>query len=130
MIVSSKGRYALRIALALAQNGSDYASLKRIAEQESIPHKYAEAIASALVKAGLAEGARGKSGGYRLTRSPEEITVAQIVQAAETSLSAVSCLQEGNECPRSGSCKTLPMWRALDDNVNEFLSRYTLAQFL
>ena len=128
MIVSTKGRYALHIMTELAKR-EDFQSLKVIAEEQGIPHKYAETIMTALVKAGFAEGSRGKNGGYRLTRTPEEYTVAQILSEAETNMSASSCSGESG-CPNAGKCPTLPIWRALDETVYNFLSGYTLADLL
>ena len=128
MIVSSRGRYALRICLALSQNWREYQSVNSVCTKEGISQKYAESLISALVKAGVCEGTRGKCGGYRLTRSPEEITAAEVIAATEPSLAAVGCLKE--PCPRAERCKTLPFWRALDETVNEFLSRYSLGDLM
>ena len=132
MIVSTRGRYALHVMIALAKHGKDeFVPLKEIAEEQSIPHKYTESIMTALVKAGLAEGSRGKNGGYRLSREPKDITAAEILNETENSFAAVSCTErEATECPQAGKCPTLPMWRALDETVNEFLSRYTLADLI
>ena len=131
MIISARGRYALHVMIALAERpAGEFVPLKEIAEEQSIPHKYTEAIMTALVKSGLAEGSRGKYGGYRLCRKPEEYTAAEILKVTETSISAVSCTEAGTACPQAESCPTLPMWRALDETVNEFLSRYTLADLL
>ncbi len=127
MIVSTKGRYAMRLMLALAQNG-DYVPLKEVAKREEIPYKYAESLTTALVKAGLLEALRGKNGGYRLARAPEEITAADVLAAAEPSLYAVGCLK--TPCPRSDRCPTLSLWRALDDTVTDFLSGYPLSALL
>lgn len=128
MIVSTKGRYALHIMAELAKS-EEFQSLKGIAEEQGIPHKYAETIMTALVKAGFVEGSRGKKGGYRLARKPEEYTVAQILSEAETNMSASSCAGE-NGCPNAGKCTTMPIWRALDETVYEFLSGYTLQDLL
>ncbi len=127
MMISTRGRYALHIMTALAGR-EGYASLKEIAEEEGIPHKYSENIMTALAKAGLVEAARGKNGGYKLARAPKEYTLAEILRTAETSLSSSSCMEEG--CPRAAVCPTLPVWKALDETVNEFLSRYTLCDLL
>lgn len=128
MIVSTKGRYALHIMTELAKS-SEFQSLKGIAEEQNIPHKYAESIMTALVKAGYVDGSRGKNGGYRLTRAPQEYTVAEILSEAETNMSASSCSGESG-CPNAGKCPTLPIWRALDETVYNFLSGYTLADLL
>lgn len=128
MIVSTRGRYALRIMAELAKN-EDFCSLKKVAEGEGIPHKYAESIMTALVKAGFAEGSRGKNGGYRLSRPPERYTLAEILKETETSLSASSCLNDGG-CSRAADCPTFPIWKALDETVYNFLSQYTLLDLL
>ena len=92
MIVSTRGRYALHVMIALAERpAGEFVPLKEIAEEQSIPHKYTEAIMTALVKSGLIEGSRGKNGGYRLCRKPEEYTAAEILRVTENSISAVSC---------------------------------------
>ena len=131
MIVSTRGRYALHVMIALAERpAGEFVPLKEIAEEQSIPHKYTEAIMTALVKSGLIEGSRGKNGGYRLCRKPEEYTAAEILRVTENSISAGSCTEHGSSCPQAHSCPTLPMWRALDQTVNDFLSRYTLADLV
>lgn len=130
MIISSKGRYALRLCLALSQNWREYRSVNALCAKEDISQKYAETLIAALVRAGVLEGSRGKCGGYRLTRPPEEITAAEVIAATEPSLAAVSCLKSETPCPRSDTCKTLPLWRALDETVNEFLSRYSLGDLM
>lgn len=130
MIVSTKGRYALQVMIYLAKNGGEnYLSLKEIAEHEDIPHKYLESIMTSLSKGGLVDGSRGKNGGYRLTRSPSEYTVAEIIRLTENSISSVSCTQS-ECCPKSGTCATFPMWKALDNHIYEFLSGYTLSNFI
>ena len=128
MIVSTRGEYALRLMIALAGKES-FSSLKDVALSNGIPHKYAENIMTVLVKAELAEGSRGKNGGYRLRRSPEEYTVAEILEAVENSFSVTSCSKEG-DCPHADTCPTLPIWRGLDETVHEYLSRFTLKDLL
>lgn len=132
MIVSTKGRYALQVMIYLAKHGGEeYISLKDIAENEEIPHKYLESIMTNLSKEGLVDGSRGKKGGYRLNRAPAEYNVAQIIHATENSISSVSCTSSAeNPCPKSKTCATLPMWKALDENIYEFLSKYTLDSFV
>lgn len=141
MIVSAKGRYALRVMIVLANNGNKYASLKDIAKDEKIPHKFLENIMTELAKAGLVESSRGKSGGYRLSRKPEDYTVAEILKVTEISFASVGCSETGNAgsgcsetdesgCTRAGICPTLPMWKALDETVNTFFGQYTLKSFL
>lgn len=128
MIVSTRGEYALRLMIALAGR-DEFVSLKEIALENHIPHKYSENIMTALAKAGLVEGSRGKKGGYRLTRAPEEYSVAEILENTELSFAVTSCSKEG-DCPHADTCPTLPIWRALDETVHEFLSRYTLRDLL
>ena len=138
MIVSTRGRYALRIMVELSRH-SDYTPLKEIALAQGIPHKYAENIMTALVKAKLADGTRGKNGGYRLTRTPEQYTVAEILAVTETSIAAAACSEahgascseaQNQSCPRAEVCPTLPMWRALDETIENFFRSYTLADLL
>ncbi len=126
MIVSSRGEYALRLMVALAGR-EGLTPLKDALG--GIPHKYAESIMTALVKAGLVEGSRGKNGGYRLNRRPEEYSVAEILEAIESSLSATSCSKDGS-CPHAETCPTLPIWRGLDETVHAYLSRFTLKDLL
>lgn len=109
---STRGRYALRILIDLAQqNSDDYIPLKDVAERQEISKKYLELIAKELVKAGLLNGASGKHGGYKLTRTPEEYSVGEIIEVMDGPIVPVSCLVPGaEECPRKAACKTLPMW--------------------
>ena len=129
MIISTRGRYALRIMTALAASGKS-SSLRELASAQDVPYKYAESIVSSLVKAGFVESSRGKNGGYKLTRPPQECTAADILRVTETSFAAASCTAEDADCPRAERCPTLPMWRALDDAVDELLKQYTLQDFI
>ncbi len=130
MIISTRGRYALHIMTALAERG-ETVSLRRLAEERGVPYKYAESIVRSLVKADLVESTRGKQGGYRLKRAAGDYTLAEILQATEISLAATDCTGgKEHDCPRATTCSTLPVWRALDQTVNEFLSRYTLLDLL
>lgn len=130
MIISTRGRYALRIMTALAVSGKS-SSLRELAGAQDVPYKYAESIVSSLVKAGFVESSRGKNGGYRLTRAPEEYTLAEVLKEAETSLAATDCTgRKEHECPHAATCPSLPVWRALDETVNEFLCRYTLVDLM
>ncbi len=129
MMISTKGRYAVRIMLALceAENGG-YVSLKSIAEDEGISEKYMESITSMLVKEGFVEGIRGKGGGYRLKSAPETFTLGSILKATDGSLAPVSCLEcKPNKCDRASGCKTLPVWERLDKIINDYLENITLA---
>ena len=132
MIVSTKGRYALRVMVCLAMRSEgDYLPLKEIAEAEGISQKYLESIMSVLSKAGFVDAVHGKGGGYRLNRSPEEYTVGSILKLTEGSLATVSCTTQGaSACSRSTCCQTLPMWERLDKMVDEFFEGITLADLL
>lgn len=112
-MISTKGRYALRVMLDLAKYGNNgYIPLKDIAEREEISKKYLEIIVKELVKSGMLEGVSGKGGGYRLVRSPEEYTAGEIIETMEGTLSPVACLADGAaECPKAPDCLTLPLWK-------------------
>ena len=132
MIVSTKGRYALRVMVYLAQHGEeDYTPLKEIAETEHISQKYLESIMTTLSKAGFVDAVHGKGGGYRLNRSPDGYTIGSILKLTEGSLATVSCTSQGPAaCSRSTCCQTLPMWERLDKMVDEFFEGITLADLL
>ena len=132
MIVSTKGRYALRVMLCLAQRGGDaYIPLKEIAEAEEISQKYLESIMTILSKAGFLDAVHGKGGGYRLNRKPEESTVGTILKLTEGSLAPVSCTTQGAAaCSRSTCCQTLPMWERLEKLIDDFFEGITLADLL
>ena len=132
MIVSTKGRYALRVMVHFATCGTeDFIPLKEIAEAEGISQKYLEAIMTVLSKAGFVDAAAGKGGGYRLNRKPEEYTVGSILKLTEGSLSAVSCTSQGAAaCSRSECCNALPMWEKLDKMIDEFFEGITIGDLL
>ena len=132
MIVSTKGRYALRVMLSFAQRGNDeYVPLKEIAEAEGISQKYLESIMTTLSKAGFVDAVHGKGGGYRLNRKPEEYTVGSILKLTEGSLSAVSCTSQGPAaCSRATCCHALPMWEKLDKMIDTFFEGITLKDLL
>ena len=132
MIVSTKGRYALRVMVNLAQHGQeDYIPLKEIAESEGISQKYLETIMTVLSKAGFVDAVHGKGGGYRLNRTPAEYTVGSILKLTEGSLAAVSCTAQGPAaCSRTTCCQTKPMWDKLDRMIDEFFEDITLANLL
>ena len=132
MIVSTKGRYALRVMLCFAQRGGDeYIPLKEIAEAENISQKYLESIMTILSKAGFLDAVHGKGGGYRLNRKPEEYTVGSILKLTEGGLSAVSCTSQGAAaCSRTECCETKPMWDKLDKMIDEFFEGITLDDLL
>ena len=132
MIVSTKGRYALRVMVRFALSGDDrYIPLKEIAESEGISQKYLESIMSTLSKANFVDAVHGKGGGYRLNRKPEDYTVGSILKLTEGSLSAVSCTSQGAAaCSRSECCNALPMWEKLDKMIDEFFEGITIADLL
>ena len=132
MLISTRGRYALRIMLELAQyDQSPYMPLPLIAEKQGISEKYLESIVSLLVKGGLVEGVRGKGGGYRLRRPLQDYSAGEILRLTEGALAPVSCLEgEENACPRAGQCHTLPMWTKLEGLINSYLDSVTLADLL
>lgn len=132
MLVSTKGRYALRVMADLAGHPSEgYVPLKEIAQRQEISEKYLEAIIKILVKAKLLSGVRGKGGGYKLTRTPEQYTAGEILRLTEDSLAPVTCLEENaGPCARAGICPTLPLWQGLDRVINEYLDGITLADLL
>ena len=123
MLISTKGRYALRVMIDLVEHQSEgYVPLKEIAERQEISEKYLESIIKILVKAKMLDGLRGKGGGYKLTRAPEQYTVGSILRLTEESLAPVSCLENGAvPCARAAECRTLPMWQGLDKVINEYL---------
>ena len=132
MLVSTRGRYALRIMLELGRHeGEGCVPLPVIAENQQISEKYLESIVSVLAKARLVEGQRGKGGGYRLTRPLSECSVGEILRLTEGSLAPVSCLAgDTNACPRAGQCSTLPMWEKLDRLINGYLDSVRLSDLL
>ena len=132
MLISTKGRYALRVLVDMAENQSDeYVPLKEIAARQDISEKYLESIVKLLVRDGTLTGVRGKGGGYRLSRAPDQVKVAEILRLCEGTLSPVSCLEaDANACPRMADCRTLPLWRGLDRVISQYLEGYTIADLM
>ncbi len=132
MIVSTKGRYALRVMVHFAQRQSaDFIPLKEIAEAEGISQKYLESIMTVLSKAGFVDAVHGKGGGYRLNRQPRDYTVGSILKLTEGSLAAVSCSSMGPAaCSRTECCQTKPMWDKLDKMIDDFFEGITLADLM
>ena len=128
MMISTRGRYALRVLVDLAEQQSDgYVTLKEIAERQGISEKYLESIVKLLVREGMLDGLRGKGGGYRLGRDPGDINVLDVLRAAEGPLAPVACLEVGSKtCPRAAECRTLPLWKGLDEVVSQYLSGFTI----
>ncbi len=130
MIVSTKGRYALRVMVCLAQR-EEFVPLKEIAESENMSQKYLESIMTVLSKADFVDAVHGKGGGYRLNRRPEEYTIGSILKLTEGSLNAVSCTSQGPAaCSRSECCQTKPMWDKLDKMIDDFFEGITIADLL
>ena len=132
MLISTKGRYSLRVMIDLAEHQADgYIPLKTIAERQGISEKYLESIIKLLVKAKILTGLRGKGGGYQLTRPPEQYTVGDILRLTEESLAPVSCLEENADvCPRMAACRTLPLWQGLDAVIRTYLDNITIAELM
>ena len=132
MNVTSKGRYALRVMLDLAQHREEgYISLKTIAERQGYSMKYLEMIVGSLKRAGLVASIRGKEGGYQLVRDPEDYTIGEILRCIEDNLAPVSCIKAGDICcEHAGECMTVPMWKELDDITNAYLDGVSLRDLL
>ena len=131
MLISTKGRYALRVMLELAQGApGECMPLPVIAARQGISEKYLESIIAVLSRAGLVEGQRGKGGGYRLSRALKDYSVGEIVRLTEGSLAPVSCLEGENTCPRAGKCLSLPVWEKLDALINGYLDSVSLADLV
>ena len=129
MMISTKGRYALRLLLDVAENQREgYIRLRDVAKRQGISEKYVEIIVRTLVQEDYLTGVRGKGGGYRLSRDPEAYNIRQVLEAAEGPLAPVACLEEG--CPRMDGCPTLPLWQGLDRVIGEYLEGFTLADIL
>lgn len=132
MMVSTRGRYALRMMIDLAENSHDHAyiAMKDIAERLEISKKYMEQIMPVLVKNGLVEGLQGQGGGYRLTRRPEDYRVGEILRLTEGDLAPVSCLSGDSPCTRSGCCRTIAMWSRFNKLTNDFFDGITVADLM
>lgn len=132
MMISTKGRYALRIMIDLAEHDRmTFMPLKDIAKRQHISEKYMEIIIKTLSKAQFVQGLRGKGGGYRLTREPDTYTVGSILKLTEGSLAPVACLEcSPNTCERAETCKTLPMWQKLDQMIDGYFESITLADLI
>ncbi len=128
MMISTKGRYALRVMIELASHDPEkFIPLKQIASEQNISEKYLEAIIKVLVRDGMVIGLRGKGGGYKLAKAPAAYSVGSILRLTEGSLAPVACLEcQPVSCPRAESCTTLPMWRELDTLINDYLDGISL----
>ncbi len=132
MMISTKGRYALRVMIDLAENShGEYVSMKSIAERQELSLKYIEKILPLLVADKLIEGVHGRGGGYRLTREPQEYRASEILRVAEGDLAPVACLEcDAEKCERMDDCRTLPLWKGLDKVINDYLDNYSLADLM
>lgn len=133
MKISTKGRYALKVMMdiALHDNG-EFISLKDISSRQNITVKYLEQIVSGLNKSGFLLSMRGNNGGYRLAREPKDCNIGDILRTVEGSLTPIECVSgsEGNPCPLSDSCSTLPFWTGLDKVVNDYINSYSLQDLI
>ena len=131
-MISTRGRYAVRVMLDLAENDAGSCiPLKDIAARQGISKKYLEIIVKDLVQAGLVIGLSGKGGGYRLARKPEEISAGEILEQTEGPLAPVACLApDAASCPRAGACETLPLWAEYDRLTHEFFYGRRLSDLL
>lgn len=132
MLISTRGRYALRVLIDLAeQNAEDFIPLKEISARQNLSQKYSESIMTMLSKAGMIEGIHGKGGGYRLCRKPEEYKIGEVLRLTEGTLAPVSCLECGAApCERADECRTLPMWIKLDEMINGYLDGVSIADLM
>ncbi|MGI6362082.1 MAG: RrF2 family transcriptional regulator [Bacillota bacterium] len=132
MKISTKGRYALRLMLDLAEHGTDkYIALKDIAHRQQISVKYLEQIVTSLSRAGFLKSLRGPQGGYKLSRQPVQYKVGAILRVTEGCIEPVVCLEdESNQCIRHGQCLTVGFWRGLQETINDYIDTYTLADLL
>ena len=132
MMVSTKGRYALRVMIDLAEHDDGrFIPLKEIAARQGISEKYLESIVKLLARSGDLFGMRGKGGGYRLTRTPDNYTVGSVLRLTEDSLAPGSCLEPGAPvCSQSSECRTLSMWRGLDKIISDYLDNIPIADLI
>ena len=132
MLISTRGRYALRVLVDMAEHqGDGYMTLREVARRQDISEKYLEAIVKDLVKRGVLSGVRGKGGGYRLCRAPEQINVGEVLAIMEGTLAPVACLEEGAApCQRAAGCRTLAFWRGLDEAIRDYVRGYTVADLM
>ncbi|MBR1456650.1 MAG: Rrf2 family transcriptional regulator [Oscillospiraceae bacterium] len=132
MLISTRGRYALRVLVDMAEHQSaGYVPLKEIAERQEISEKYLESIVKSLVREGVLIGLRGKGGGYRLSKAPDQFVVRDILRLMEGTLAPVACMEQGSApCPRAVDCRTRPLWQGLDTVIDEYLGRFTIEDLM
>ena len=131
-MISTKGRYALRVMIDLAENGDQgRVPLKDVAERQGISKKYLEIIVRELVAGKLVQGVSGKGGGYRLCREPKDYPIGEILELMEGSLATVSCLScDAAPCPRAADCQTLPLWSEFDHMTHDYFYGKSLADLV
>lgn len=132
MLISTRGRYALRVLIDMAEHDNGgYLPLKEVAARQGISEKYLESVLKVLVQNGILAGMRGKGGGYRLAVPPGDCTVGRVLRLTEDSLAPVACLEECTAaCPRTDNCRTLAMWQGLDRVIAEYLDGITLGDLV
>lgn len=132
MMISTKGRYALRVMIDLAEHcNGEYIPMKDVVKRQQVSQKYVERIMTMLSKANFVEAVHGKGGGYRLNRSPDEYIVGDILRLTEGSLAPVACLDcDAEECERANQCRTLPMWKELNNRITDFFDGITIADLM
>ena len=132
MLVSTRGRYAIRVMIDLAEHmNGKYIPMKEIADRQDVSLKYMTKIMQALTKSGMLDGQHGKGGGYKLNREPEEYRVGDILRLTEGTLAPVACIDETDcKCDRSFECRTRPMWNELDKLISEYLDGITIADLM
>jgi Rrf2 family transcriptional regulator, iron-sulfur cluster assembly transcription factor len=132
-MISTRGRYALRVLIYLSEHQSQgHIPLKEISTNEGISQKYLESIMTTLSKAGMVDAVHGKGGGYKLNRSPDKYTVGELLRLTETTLAPVACLESGKEnvCDNASNCRTLPVWIKLNKLMNDYLDSVTLQDLI
>lgn len=132
MMVSTRGRYALRVMIDLAEHSEgQYIAMKEVAQRQDVSLKYLEKILPLLVSAKLVEGMHGKGGGYKLTRRPEEYQIGEILRLTEGDLAVVSCLEGNSEpCSHYSDCRTVSFWKELNTRINDYLDSVTIADLM
>ena len=132
MMVSTRGRYALRVIIDLAENAGDgHVPMREVAERQGLSLKYLERILPLLVSANLVEGVHGKGGGYRLSKDPSNISVGEVLRITEGDIAPVACLENNAvTCEHINDCRTLPVWKGLNDRINEYLDSVSIADLM